>query len=80
MKYQALMYHFFFVGGVVGGFMGWVGGGWEAGDMLTLPSLFTYIIYICVCNFYLSTGRFIESPSTVCTQQCFKSIYLCIML
>ena len=47
------------------------------GVNLTIPSLFTHIY---TCNFYLSTGRFIESLPTVCTQQCFKSIYLCIML
>ena len=40
----------------------------------------SFNFYMYVCNFYLSNGRFIESPPTVCTQQCFKSIYLCIML
>ena len=40
----------------------------------------SFTFYIYICNFYLSNGRFIESPPTVCTHQCFKSIYLCIML
>ena len=40
----------------------------------------SFTFYIYICNFYLSNGRLIESPPTVCTQQHFKSIYLCIML
>ena len=40
----------------------------------------SFAFYIYICNFYLSNGRLTESPPTVCTQQCFKSIYLCIML
>ena len=40
----------------------------------------SFAFYIYICNFYLSNGRFIESPPTVCTQWCFKSIYLCILL